>query len=74
MDFMNTFGKNGAVLPLEKTDAVFRNGKAAAVIRKLSWNVFRFNGKGLQRDLSVSLFRGKKCETYQGQKKALRFL
>jgi alpha-L-arabinofuranosidase len=47
MDLMNTFEKPDAVLPLVNTDAVFRNGKATAVIRKLSWNVFRFDVKGL---------------------------
>ena len=47
LELMNTFEKPDTVLPSVNTDALFRNGKVTAVIKKLSWNVFRFEVKGL---------------------------
>jgi alpha-N-arabinofuranosidase len=44
---MNTYENPDTVLPTVNTDAVFQNGKATAVVRKLSWNVFRFQAAGL---------------------------
>ena len=44
---MNTYEKPNTVLPTVNTDAVFQNGKTTAVVRKLSWNVFRFQASGL---------------------------
>jgi alpha-N-arabinofuranosidase len=46
MDLLNTYENPDAVLPSLNTDAVFKNGKAAAIVKRLSWNVFRFQTKG----------------------------
>ncbi len=42
MDLMNTYENPEAVVPTVNPDSAFKNGKVTAVIRKLSWNVFRF--------------------------------
>ena len=44
---VNTYEKPDAVLPAVNTDAVFQNGKTTAIVRKRSWNVFRFQAAGL---------------------------
>ncbi|HPJ01311.1 MAG TPA: alpha-L-arabinofuranosidase C-terminal domain-containing protein [Candidatus Limiplasma sp.] len=44
---MNTYEHPDTVLPAVNTDAAFQNGKATAVVKSLSWNVFRFQAAGL---------------------------
>jgi alpha-L-arabinofuranosidase len=47
MQATNTYEHPDTVLPAANPDAAFKNGKATAIVRKLSWNVFRFQAKGL---------------------------
>ena len=42
----NTYENPNAVVPTVNTDAVFQNGRVTAVVKKLSWNVFRFQANG----------------------------
>lgn len=47
LHLMNTWEKPDAILPKVNPDTSFHHGKLTAVIPPLSWNVFRFEVKGL---------------------------
>lgn len=47
LDLMNTYDKPDTVVPVRNDDTIHRNGKITAMLKKLSWNVFRFRAEGL---------------------------